>query len=83
LNVTAHRRIERRDASPNSRFSQVEFWRIALDESHRIARSRSHLTATCAALRAARRWCLTGTPWQREMKETLGQARLVSCRASL
>ena len=51
--------------------------RVVLDESHRVARLRSALANACAALRAARRWCLTGTPWQREMRDALGQLQFL------
>ena len=44
---------------------QLEWRRVCLDEAHVLRTARSKTAAACGALRAACRWCVTGTPMPR------------------
>lgn len=47
----------------------VEWHRIVLDEGHTIRNYNSTFALGCSALRAQRRWILTGTPLQNKIEE--------------
>jgi len=51
--------------------------RIILDEAHRIKGFTSSTAKACFALRADRRWCLTGTPLQNRVKELQALVRFL------
>lgn len=61
--------------------SGLEFWRVCLDEPHGVltARARSGYVEMaaeikpCAAIKAGRRWCVTGTPFSNNMFDMVGQ----------
>lgn len=50
--------------SSDSALRDIHFWRVVLDEAHLIKNRTSKRAQFCAALKAPRRWAVTGTPIQ-------------------
>ncbi|KAI7850256.1 SNF2 family N-terminal domain-containing protein [Circinella umbellata] len=53
----------------NEVLSNINFWRIILDEAHQIKNRLSKTSRACTALKAARRWAVTGTPIQNKLED--------------
>ncbi|XP_026743241.1 transcription termination factor 2 isoform X2 [Trichoplusia ni] len=71
--------IMQRDNEKNGVLMRVRWRRVILDEAHIV---RNHKSATCAAvsaLRAARRWCLTGTPVQNKDLDLFALLKFLKC----
>lgn len=47
------------------------FYRIVLDEAHKIRNHNTKSAKSCYSLRAVKRWCLTGTPVQNSLNDLL------------
>ncbi|KAI9318131.1 SNF2 family N-terminal domain-containing protein [Dichotomocladium elegans] len=48
---------------------QVAWYRVVLDEAQQIKNKNTRSATSCTALRAKKRWCLTGTPMQNHVEE--------------
>ncbi|KAK1303788.1 hypothetical protein QJS10_CPB11g02334 [Acorus calamus] len=48
----------------NGPLAKVRWFRVVLDEAQTIKNHRTQVARACSALRAKRRWCLSGTPIQ-------------------
>ena len=55
----------------------VSWGRIILDEAHKIKGRTNSTAKACYALRAVRRWCLTGTPLQNRVSELYALIRFL------
>ncbi|AAS51574.2 ADL345Cp [Eremothecium gossypii ATCC 10895] len=55
----------------------VDFYRVVLDEAHNIKDRSSGTARSVNALRAVRRWCLTGTPLQNRIGEMYSLIRFL------
>lgn len=49
--------------------SRIEFWRVVLDEAHHIKNRLSKTSRACCAVKAPRRWAVTGTPIQNKLED--------------
>jgi SNF2 family DNA or RNA helicase len=55
----------------------ITWWRVVLDEAQSIKNSRSLVAASVWALRARRRWCLSGTPLQNSVDDLYSYFRFL------
>jgi SNF2 family DNA or RNA helicase len=55
----------------------MEWYRIVLDEAHRIRASESLCHEAAMALRGQRRWCVTGTPYNNSLRDIEALARFI------
>ncbi|KAI9262384.1 SNF2 family N-terminal domain-containing protein [Phascolomyces articulosus] len=55
--------------------SNINFWRVILDEAHQIKNRLSKTSRACTALRAPRRWAVTGTPIQNKLEDLFALVR--------
>ncbi|PQE30180.1 SNF2 family N-terminal domain-domain-containing protein [Rutstroemia sp. NJR-2017a WRK4] len=62
------RKLDRRPENEKSIFS-LAWHRVILDEAHIIQNPQSQLSQACYALRATRRWAITGTPIQNKLAD--------------
>lgn len=60
---STRRRVEEKKI-PKSLLFEAKFYRVILDESHRIKNPSSELFKVCLKLKSKHKWCLTGTPIQ-------------------
>ncbi|AVK76871.1 SNF2 N-incomplete domain and Helicase C-domain containing protein [Pandoravirus macleodensis] len=56
----------------------VLWFRVILDEAHRIRTSGSAVHDAVLALRAPRRWCVTGTPYNNSCRDLQALARFIN-----
>ncbi|AGO82270.1 SNF2 family DNA dependent ATPase [Pandoravirus dulcis] len=56
---------------------EVTWFRVVLDEAHRIRAAASGCHEAALALRAQRRWCVTGTPYNNSVDDLRALARFV------
>jgi len=47
----------------------LKFLRVVLDEAHTIRDRKTRQARACHALKAERRWCITGTPFQNKIED--------------
>lgn len=57
--------------------SRVKWHRIVLDESHALRNSGGNWAHLCNGLQSEYRWCMTGTPMAKDVKEIYGQLKFV------
>ena len=57
----------------NSPLSQLDWWRVVLDETHTIKAGNTQQAKECAKLKAVNRWCITGTPLNTDIKDLKAQ----------
>jgi SNF2 family DNA or RNA helicase len=55
----------------------LTWWRVVLDEAQSIKNARSQVAASVWALRARRRWCLSGTPLQNSVDDLYSYFRFL------
>ena len=55
----------------------LTWWRVVLDEAQSIKNARSQVAAAVWALRARRRWCLSGTPLQNSVDDLYSYFRFL------
>ncbi|CAH6420184.1 DEAD/SNF2 helicase [uncultured virus] len=67
------------DSVPTSLFG-VCWHRVVLDEAHSIRNARSKVHAAACALRAAKRWCVTGTPFNNSASDVRALCAFVGDR---
>ena len=56
---------------------QVKWHRVVLDESHALRNSGGSNVKLCSNLFAETKWCMTGTPMAKDVREMYGQLRFV------
>ena len=61
----------------NHPLSQIEFYRIVLDEAHMAKSGSTAQSKACFELRSARRWACTGTPMGTDVGDLHGQLRFL------
>ena len=57
---------------------QHTWYRVVLDEAHWVRNHECATSAAVAALKAERRWCMTGTPIQNKMDDLFSLVRYVA-----
>ena len=57
--------------------SQIEWFRIVLDEAHMAKSAATSQSKVCFELRAARRWACTGTPMGTDVTDLHGQLKFL------
>lgn len=65
------------DAGPTRSVFDVVWFRVVLDEAHRIRTPGSAIHDAVLALRAPRRWCVTGTPYNNSCRDLQALARFI------
>ncbi|WBR14353.1 ATP-dependent helicase rhp16 [Pandoravirus kuranda] len=65
------------DSEALSNVFDVLWFRVVLDEAHRIRTPGSAIHDAVLALRAPRRWCVTGTPYNNSCRDLQALARFV------
>jgi DNA repair protein RAD16 len=59
---------------------QIHFHRVILDEAHEIKTRTTSRSRACFALKADRRWCLSGTPLQNRIGELFSLVRFLEIK---
>ncbi|KAL0083977.1 P-loop containing nucleoside triphosphate hydrolase protein [Phycomyces blakesleeanus] len=67
--VTTYGTVMSEWEKPDSKLFNIEFWRVVLDEAHHIKNRQSKTSQACCALKAQRRWALSGTPIQNKLED--------------
>lgn len=67
----------RKKSNPVLALSQVQWFRIILDECQNVKNETSKGAAACATYTSYRRWCLSGTPVQNRPMELLSYYRFL------
>ena len=66
-------------ASPPCALFAVSWWRVALDEAHKIANTSTAIAKACFGLEARFRWAMTGTPMQNCLGDLFALLKFVRC----
>jgi SWI/SNF-related matrix-associated actin-dependent regulator of chromatin subfamily A3 len=69
LIITTYHTLASDFAGKKNPLSEVDWYRIVLDEAHIIRRQATGLNRTISQIRAKSRWCLTGTPVQNRLED--------------
>ncbi|KAL4458507.1 hypothetical protein ABPG75_013372 [Micractinium tetrahymenae] len=56
---------------------KVDWLRVVLDEAHTIKNPKTQMAKACHALKAGRRWAVTGTPLQNSLQDLHGVCRFL------
>lgn len=64
-------------SSRHSILFQANFYRLVLDEAHRIKNRDTIIFALCCKLKARHRWCLTGTPTPNGLHELYSYLKFI------
>lgn len=64
----SHQRFEGKK-KPKSWLFESKFYRVVLDEAHKIKNPKSEIFGICLKLKSKHKWCLTGTPIQNGVSE--------------
>ena len=65
-NLLTSKKERERYKSP---LSQLDWWRVVLDESHKIKSGSTRKAKECARFKAVNRWCMTGTPLNKNIRD--------------
>jgi hypothetical protein len=67
--VTTYHTLASDSGGRRNPLSEIEWFRLVLDEAHIIRRQSTGLNRTVTQLKARSRWCLTGTPIQNRLED--------------
>jgi SWI/SNF-related matrix-associated actin-dependent regulator of chromatin subfamily A3 len=67
--ITTYHTLASEFSSSRTLISDIEWYRLVLDEAHIIRRQSTGLYRTVAGIQAHSRWCLTGTPIQNRLED--------------
>ncbi|GAQ77811.1 hypothetical protein KFL_000040120 [Klebsormidium nitens] len=67
------KRLSEEDKARLSPLHAINWWRVVLDESHTVKDPTVQQSRACAALKADRRWCCSGTPINTSISDLYGQ----------
>lgn len=67
--ITTYHTLAAECSSSMTLISDIEWYRLVLDEAHIIRRQSTGLYRTVAGIQARSRWCLTGTPIQNRLED--------------
>lgn len=59
---------------------KVKWWRIVLDEAHKIKNPKTKIATACYSVRARNRWAMTGTPIQNHWRDFFSLLKFLRVR---
>ncbi|EDO45527.1 predicted protein [Nematostella vectensis] len=71
-NAVRSRRHKRRYIALPSPLTMVKFWRVCLDEAQMVETTTARAAEMALNLQCVHRWCVTGTPIQKELEDLYG-----------